>query len=75
MNELLENRKPDKFKHSNCKLNQTPAGRFVFKVNSNSIKLEILEIFRLKHGKLVSKLELKIEKWKNLELAMCSNSK
>ena len=41
------------------------------KANSNSIKLEILKIFRPKLGKLVSKLE----KWKKLELAMLSNLK
>ena len=39
------------------------------------MKPEILEIFGPKLGKLVSKLELKLEKWKKLELAMRSNSK
>ena len=39
------------------------------------MKLEILEIFGPKLGKLVSKLELKLEKWKKLELNMRSNSK
>ena len=43
----------------------------MFKANSNSMKLEILEILGPKLGKLVSKLE----KWKKLELAMLSNSK
>ena len=38
-------------------------------------KLEILGIFRPKLGKLVSKLVLKLEKWKILELAIYSNSK
>ena len=39
------------------------------------MKLEILEIFGPKLGKLVSRLELKLEKWKKHELTMCSNSK
>ena len=39
------------------------------------IKLEIVEIFGPKLGKTVSKLELKLKKWKKLELAMYSNSK
>ena len=46
----------------------------MFKAKSNLIKLEILEIFGPKLEKLVSKLELKLEKWKNLELDMCSSS-
>ena len=41
------------------------------KANLNSIKREILEIFGPKLEKLVSKLEIKLEKWKKLELAMC----
>ena len=47
----------------------------MFQANSNSIKLEILKTIRPKLGKLVSKFELKLEKWKKMELAMCSNSK
>ena len=39
------------------------------------MKLEIHEIFGPKLGKLISKLELKLEKWKKHELTMCSNSK
>ena len=44
MNELLETRKLDVFKHSNFKLDQTPARWFVVKANLKSMKLEILEI-------------------------------
>ena len=43
--------------------------------NSNLIKLEILEKFGPKLGKFVSKLELKLEKWKKLELALCLKTK
>ena len=71
----VETQKLDKFKHSNFKLDQTLAQKFVFKENSNSIKLEILELFGTKPGKLVSKLELKLKKWNILELVACSNSK
>ena len=62
LNELLETQKLDEFKHSNFKLDQTQARSFVFKANSNSIKLEILQILGPKLGKLASKLELKLEK-------------
>ena len=41
--------------------------------NSNSIKLEILEILGPKLKKLVSKLKLELKIWKKLELDMCSN--
>ena len=75
LNELLETRKLDEFNLSNFKLNQTHARWFVFKENSNSIILEVLEIFRPTLEKLVSKLQLKLEKRKKLELTMCSNSK
>ena len=43
--------------------------------NSNLITLEILKRFVQNLGKLISKLELKLEKWNKLELAMCSNLK
>ena len=75
LNELLETQKLDEFKLSNFKLDQTHARWFVFKENSNSMILEILEIFRPTLEKLVSKLQLKLEKRKKLELTMCSNSK
>ena len=75
LNELLETRKLDEFNLSNFKLDQTQARWFVFKENSNSIILEILEIFRPTLEKLVSKLQLELEKRKKLELTMCSNSK
>ena len=39
----------------------------MIKTNPNSIKLEILKIFGPKHRKLVSNLELKLEKWKKIE--------
>ena len=58
---LLQTPKLDEFKHSNFKFDQTPARCFVFKANLNSIKFEILEIFAPKLGKLVSKLEPKLE--------------
>ena len=47
----------------------------MFKANSNSVKLEIVEILLPKLGKIVSKLELKLEKWKKLELALCLKTK
>ena len=65
----------DEFKHSNFKFDQTQVWLFVLMANLNLIKLEIREIFRTKLGKLVSKLELELKKWKKLELNMCSNSK
>ena len=43
--------------------------------NSNTVKLETLEKFQPKLGKHISKLELKLEKWKKLELPMHSNLK
>ena len=49
-------------------------GDLCLRKTSNSIKLETFKIFRPKFGKLVTKLELEFEKWKKLELAMCSNS-
>ena len=59
------------------KIDQTGARSFVFEINSNSIKVEITtwNIRDKTLGKLVSKLELKLEKWKKLELAMYFNSK
>ena len=47
----------------------------MFKANSNSIKLEILEKFGPKLIKIVFKLKLQLKKWKKLELVMCSNLK
>ena len=44
----------------------------MFKANLNAIRLEK---FKPKLGKLVSKLELKLEKWKKLELVKYLNSK
>ena len=44
----------------------------MFKENSNSIILEILEILRPKLEKLVSKLEFKLKKGLKLELNMHS---
>ena len=41
----------------------------MFKANLKSIKLEIFDKF----GPKLGKLGLKLEKWKKLELAMCSN--
>ena len=40
----------------------------MFKANSNWITLEILKMFGPKLGKLVSKLEVELKKWKKLEL-------
>ena len=65
---LFETRKLDKFEHSNFKFHQTQTRWFVFKANSNSIILEILEIFRPNLGKLVSKLELNSRNGRNLNL-------
>ena len=72
LNELLETQKLDKFYCSNFKLDKTWARLFVFRQTLNLIKLEI---FGPKLGKLISKLELKLEKWMKLELDICSNSK
>ena len=47
----------------------------MFKANLKSIELEIFDKFQPKLGKIVSKLGLKLEKWKKLELAMYLNSK
>ena len=38
----------------------------MFKTNPNSIKLKVLKIFGLRRRKLVSNLELILEKWKKL---------
>ena len=43
--------------------------------NANSTKLEIREMFKPKLGKVISKLELKHEKFIFLELDMYFNSK
>ena len=74
LNELLKTRKLHEFKHLNIKLDQTLARLFVFKANSNSIKLEIFEKFGLKLGKLISKLKFELRKCKKLELVISSNS-
>ena len=47
----------------------------MFQANLNSINLKILERFGQKLGKLVSKLKLKLTKWKILELDVCSKLK
>ena len=47
----------------------------MFQANSNLIKLEILEMFGQKLGELVSKLKLKLTKWKIIEIDVCSNLK
>ena len=57
MNELLKTPKLEEFYYSNFEFRWFVAFR-----NSNSIKLEMPEIFEPKFGKLVSKLKLKFEK-------------
>ena len=55
------------------KLDQTRARRFVFKENSNAIKLEILVILEPKLDQHALKLKPKFEKWMIQELDVCSN--
>ena len=43
--------------------------------NSNLTKLEVLETFEIKLGKLVSKPNLKNQKYIFFEIEICSNSK
>ena len=74
LNKLLKTWKLDEYKLSYFKLDQTQAWWFVFKANSNSIRLEMIKKFKPILGKLFSKLELVPEKWKKLELAICSNT-
>ena len=71
LNELLQTQKLDKFNYSNFKVG---VQWLVFLWNSNSIKLEILEIFQPKLSKFLSKLMLKLEKFIYLNLNMCLNS-
>ena len=55
-------KKLTEFWYSNFKLDWIRVRLFVFLWNSNSMELEILEIFKLKLGKLISKTKLKLKK-------------
>ena len=64
LNELLETLNLNKFYNSYFNLNEVQAPWFVLLRNSNSTKLEILEILEPKLGKLLLKLKKKKKKKK-----------
>ena len=72
---LFKTQKLAEFFCSNFKLDRIRVQWYVFLRNANSIKLEILKIFKPKLTKLVSNLKLKLEKLIWLDIDMCSNSK